>query len=411
MIVQALTKLGLAETGNLSSKVDPLSLLLKRSVAVYIEVDQSRYLVRAKASAMALFVSNCTILKGEETDHTLGLSIAQDLLYLRLDDSQVAEIRDFGDCHITLFSRGGLVRRQIAKEHGGAIRGESGDVNALELVNLDECSLIDKKKWDARRPSIEVGRELMSSDPFVVGRRVGKNDLFLSVVDAQMLRLGGSSNRDCVEYPFNRGAYPPDDGRVRPLPIIWLYEVSVAFNSGLIRPCVVDEQRKKTQGYLEIAKWLEDNAPESVVKGALKKTARTIASKDYNRSKNFDEQGLARFPDSEHVPVENLSLPVRFALAITEWWVGLPKERQSRPQLLCELIAVGFDKTAALDFVGMISGKPVPRDERDGLWELAQKTLRGRKLRKLGERKVRKILRKSSPSDQPERAATDGVDE
>lgn len=367
MIVQALTKLGLAETGNLSSKVDPLSLLLKRSVAVYIEVDQSRYLVRAKASAMALFVSNCTILKGEETDHTLGLSIAQDLLYLRLDDSQVAEIRDFGDCHITVFSRGGLVRRQIVKEHRGAIRGECGDMDALQLVCLYECSLIDKKKWDSRMPSIEFGRELMSSDPFVVGRRVSKNDLFISVVDAQMLRLKGSSSWDCVEYPF-KGT--PED----PVPpsIYWLYQASLA---------LMKIPESKTS---DAKAWLLKYADKQAFSIRSLDTLAVLAHPKYKLSRRFNAVNLADILPAKSLSGDLPTKPVVLLMAIAEWWSEevkawgpawslLPESERGEVwmPLAKKLKEARFDQTVTQTLTSIISGFSVPDED----WKKAKAML------------------------------------
>lgn len=367
MIVQALTKLDLAEAGSFSGKVDPISLLLKRSVAVYIEVDQSRYLVRTKASAMAVLFSGSSNISGVENDCTVGLSIAPDVLYLRLDDSQIEEIRDFGDSHITVFSRGGLVRRHIAKEHRGAIRGESDDMGALQIVSLYECSLIDKKKWDSRMPSIEFGRELMTSDPFVVGRRVSKKDLFISVVDAQMLRLKGSSNWDCVEYPFKGTPKDPV-----PPPIYWLYQASLA---------MMKVPESKTS---DAKAWLLKYADRQAFSVRSLDTLAVLAHPKYKLARRFNAVNVADFQPAKSLSGDLPTKPVLLLMAIAEWWSEevkvwgqmwslLPENERGEVwmPLAKKLKEARFDQTVTQTLISIISGLSVPDED----WKKAKAML------------------------------------
>lgn len=365
MIVQALAKLDQANCGTFSRNVDPLSLLIKRGVAVYIEVDQSRYVVRTKASAISVFVSNCIyITEGEENDRSLGLRISPNVLYLRLDESQVAEIREFGDCYITIFSRGGLIQRQSAKERSGAIRDGSDDVDALEFVELGECSLIDKKKWQARGSPFEFGRELSRSEPYVVGKRVGKNDLLLSVVDAQKLRLAGSSNWDCVEYPFKGSAEDPV-----PIPIYWLYQASLAL--------------KKIPGSRpsEAKEWLLQFADKQAYSVRSIDTLAVLAHPRYKFAGRFSAVNIADFPPAESLSGDLPTKPVLLLMAIAEWWSEeaktwgrewslLPEKERGEVwmPLARKLKEARFDQTVVQSLTSIISGFSVP----DADWKKAR---------------------------------------
>ena len=368
MIVQALAKLDLADSGKYSKNVDPLALLLKRGVAVYIEVDQSKYFVRERASAISVLVSNCAyITEGEETDRALGLSVASHVLYLRLDESQVAEIREFGDCHVTLFRRGGLMQRQVVKECSGATRSESGDVDALKLVELGECSLIDKKEWEARRSSFKFGRELLSSDPFVVRMRVGRSDLFISVVDAQALRLKGSSSWDCVEYPFKGSPEDPV-----PTPIYWLYQASLALMK------IPESQTSDAKA------WLLKFSDKQAFSVRSLDTLAVLAHPKYKLARRFNAVNVA-----EILPTKNLSgnlptKPVLLLMAIAEWWSEemktwgrawslLPENERGEVwmPLARKLKEARFDQTVTQTLTSIISGLSVPDED----WKKAKKVL------------------------------------
>lgn len=388
---------------------DPLDLVRAQQLRVYIKFDTTRYVARTKSSNVAFLekqrssVHERGLIGGWRRAPELPDSLQPvwdcDICLLALDDSSIAEIRSTGDCAVSVFKWGGLKavgQANTSNAVGARVSGEQAP--RYENVPFAECFLVERSRMVEHEVPMGIFSEISRLDRHAVQMRIGREDLYFEKDQLERVGWAGSD-------------YPPKDGKERPSAIILLYRVSVALNSGLIRPRVVDEQKKRTQASEEVVKWLEGNAPEIEAKGALKRTARTIASKDYNRIKNFDEQGLAKFPGSEHVPVENLSLPVRFALAITEWWVGFAKQRHDRRQLLIELCAVGFEKTAAFDLVEMISGKPVPRNERDAQWEKAEKVLSFRERRKLRGEASRKILRKSSASGQPARATAEGADE
>lgn len=386
-------------------RVDPLDLVLAHQLRAYIKFDTSLYAALTKS-----WIGVALEKKRNSTDRHKPIWFGQrppplhdwcdpvwehDIRLLALDDSSIAEIQSTGECAISVFKCGGL--KAVVKattEITAEAPVSDGQMFWFENVPFAECFLVERSWMLEYEKPREMFSKIEPPEKHAVQVRIGRDSLYFEKAQLECI---GRKDSD----------YPPEDGKTRPLAIIWLYKVSVALNSGLIRTRVIDGQKKMTQGYLEIEKWLEDNAPERVVKGALKKTARTIASKDYNRSKNFDEQGLAKFPSIEYMPKDNLSLPVRFTLSITEWWIGLSKQRQSRTELLCELRDAGFDKTAALDLVGMISGKPVPRDERDQYWKRAQDALKRRKLKRYEEGKSRKILRKSSASDQLDHVVID----
>jgi hypothetical protein len=354
MSVGALTRFDQADSGRLAKHADPLRLLQRNGIAVYIKINRTLYFARTQAMAFVMFVSNGWLLSDNETDSTRGLAFDNDVLYLKLDDEHLSEIRQSGDCHISVFKSGGL-KRGMAVDPKQA-RSRAVDAGPLEFVTFGECSLIDKKCLEkARGVANPPWQLLMNADPCVAQLKVCIEDLYIATSDAQAMKKEGSLDWDCFEYPL-KGR----DGYAVPIPIYWLYQVSHAL------------KQMPTSKPSDVAPWLKKFAPKEAHAMRSIKTIAALAHPKYKKRKRFDGVDLADFKPAESLPAELLTKQVRLLMAITDWWLNTreswQRDWQARPKeargylwepLAHELKAARFEKTATRELTAVISNLSV----------------------------------------------------
>ena len=356
MSVGALTRFDQADSGGLAKHADPLRLLQKNGIAVYIKINRTLYFARTQAMALAMFVSNSWLLSDNETDSTRGLAFDNDVLYLRLDDVHLLEIRDSGDCHISVFKSGGL-KRGMAVDPRQA-RSRAVDEGPLEFVTFGECSLIDKKCLEKTRGVANPQWQLlMNADPCVAQLKVCIEDLYIATSDVQAIKKEGSLDWDRFEYPLKVG-----DGYTVPIPVDWLYQVSHAL------------KQMPTSKPSDVAPWLEKFAPKEAYAKRSIQTITALAHPNYKNRRRFDGVDLAAFPPAELLPADLLTKPVRLLMAITDWWLN--HERSFRR---------GWEK--------------LPEETRGFLWEPLAKKLKEARFERTVTRELTAVISNLSVTD------------
>ena len=363
-------------------RADPLEVVLLHGLRAYVKFDSSRYVARTKSLAAAISDKLRHLQRGyaafgirqrvTELPRELAAVWDSDITLLALDRSSILEILATGDCTVAIFEHGGLKPVNAGKAIGLREPDASGEPAMLyEEVGFAECFLVDKWRMLGSGSEPDFSGHEPTLDEQAVRISISRDSLYFEKLKVE--RAGRE-----------KSAYPPQDGKERPQAMIWLYEASVAYNRGLIVSLDRDGSTHKADDYKKIERWLDENAGRDVAKGALKRVARTLAPQSYNRSKYFSEDRLAEIPGSGLVPKDCLSLPVRHALALTEWWInGSKGPRRSIYELACMLEEAGFEKGAVKDLVGMISGKPVSREDETKFRETVNKLLKGRAKRRL----------------------------
>ena len=336
----------------------PVDVVLKERMRVYYKLDANKVFVRA--TAWNGLISTVTMSSGL-------VSVAR----------ESGEILETGNCRISKFKHGGLKSRNSQQGMVGGSDIERDRSNSPEVswikVDFLSCILVDVNCWSrADHPTLPKN-SAVSFENCATEVHITIKDLYVIREDVERLLGWG------VDYP------PSGDSRERPLAVIWLYRVSLAYNRGLILPLDGEQPDKMEVHYKAIVNWLENNAPEEVGKAGWKRTAKTIVSINYNRSSKFNEAGLARYFTKELIPKNHLSLPVQYVLVLTEWWINQAEKRRSLPELAYYLLEAGFGKIAVQDLVGMISGKLISRTGLVEFWkrvELVMKAHNRRERRK-----------------------------
>ena len=352
-----------------------LGVILEEGIRAYRKIDTKRYF--ARVTEWSRLTQTVTMSDGSTSTAPMPGADSSDheLLLLALRKEEIVEIQMTGDCQITKFSNGGLKpqRFQQDDEAGSLHHLSSVDDNSVSWtqVSFHSCFLVDKLLWSKPlHPTLPKDRSV-SFEQCKAVQVIRCEDLYLVQADLDLLEKTNSG------YPLGI------DGKERPLAIIWLYRVSVAYNSGQIAPLAEDDRIIMEEHYVLIVNWLKENVPKEVRKGGWTRTAKTIVSIGYNREKRYDEQGLAKYPANALIPKDHLSVPVRYALVLTEWWnEKVEAGKQPRHELACRLVEAGFYEVAAIDLVGMISGQPIPTKDKKAFFATVNKIVKGRAARK-----------------------------
>ena len=357
-----------------------LDVVIDERLRVYYKLDTTQYFVRAtRWSGLTRtitmsdgHVSTAQVPGDAWSDHEICL------LLLNLD--QLDDIRRFGSCKSSVFDKGGLKKAMPRPSDVSTSVSEAQatipPAAAWRTVDFLSCILVDKNRWSRPGHPTIPRDQTVTFENCAARVPVQLDDLYVETASAE--RIG----REDVGYP------PPDDARARPPAMVWLYKVAVAYNRGLVVPLGPDKSTTKTEDYEKIQEWLDKNAPKSIVRGALRKTAKTLAPQSYNRLSKFDEARLADIKGSDRVPKMHLSLAVRYALAMTEWWIDQEKNdgKQIRFELACRLSEANFGQEDITNLVAMITGKPVPRAELERFRSDLAKLLSGRRRRLVSTR-------------------------
>lgn len=359
------------EWGNFKS-VDghPLEFLLKQGIPVYCKIDRELFFaVRHRWTPLGC--------RFPEKSPALTVSVVafptvgrdEQLLLLRLDDDDLCEILATGSRVVTEFSLGGLGLPKAELDHSGRV-----DIGFVE-VDFHRCYLVNRQRWkDAEDAATYLSppRQEDCAEPI----RIGYNDLYLESSDVSALNnLKNGVGVEREPYPF------ATKERNLPAPMNWLYQAAFALNRD------GDIERKDEA----IKAWMRTNSPDRIFNKRWIRTAKSLVALDYKFGPRFDERGLAKYKMGEALRSPHLSVPLTFALAITEWWMDhdksdLPGKRIELAGLLQD---VGFQKIAVYDLTGMISGEevvsPEDQEEFDDLLHRSQKMKGLASAKRLGE--------------------------
>lgn len=364
MSVGEMVRFDRADSGRLTNHAEPLRLLQKKGISVYIKIDRSRHFARVHDIGTIVVINNFSWLwDGLESAPPRWLGVDNDMLYLKLDDEHLSEMRESGDCHISIFKSGGLKRSRSPDSANGTVRDKGVDSGPLVISEFFECSLIDRKCWEKKLRGLEIPpqQELMKRDYCVAKLKVCLEDLYLATSDVQALKSEGSLDWDRYEYPLKGG-----DGYDVPMTIDWLYQSSHALN-----------QMPKSKPS-DVARWLEKFAPKEAYAMRSIKTIAALAHPKYKNRKRFDGVDLEDFAPAHTLPAELLTKPVRLLMAITDWWLNTratwERDWENRPEetrgylwepLASELKNARFDRTATRELTAVISNLSVT----DAAWK------------------------------------------
>ena len=281
-----------------------------------------------------------------------------DALLLQLSDLDIQELRATGDRTIVEFTAGGL-RKGLDIAADRRMR--------MQYVNFSSAFLIERAKWaDPRYPLSP--RNGVTYEQCAVAPRVEASDLFVASNDVDRLRLGLSSNWDCVDYPFKGSPENPV-----PIAIYWLYQASLALMK-------MPESKPS-----DAKKWLRRYADKKAYSLRRIDTVAVLAHPEYKLASRFDAVNVLDFYSRAQSLSENLPVkPVLLLMAIAEWWSeeaktwapkweSLPKKDRGEywMPLARKLKEARFDQTVTQPLTSIISGFSVPDED----WKEAKETL------------------------------------
>lgn len=357
---------------------DPIRLCMRNGLSIYFRLDKDHQLVRyfywlrrLRLHDLAYEQVNKFSLLGPDWKaphqilqmECIVEALHDEILFLRLDNSSLAEIVVSGRSTVSSFSSDGfsIPRPFTITGHGPrghAIRKyDDIKVPVLEAVNFERAFLIDKKKWESAS-SVGLRNDYLPEVP-AISVKVGINDLWFDSDDIDALGEGKAKGRELVSYPFDHKGQMPG--------LYWIYQASYA----LSRQRLPDDDGK-------ILDWLRTecgiNHDKEAFAGKRGLLALKLVHKEWNRSKGrkkgprpfkiADLKNWADVPDKYDISFigEGLTL----VLAVADWWVDRIEEdsKISRVRLALKLYAQNFDETEAGHIVRLIAGVQLSKGER-----------------------------------------------
>jgi hypothetical protein len=356
-----------------ASTESPVKLCLRKDVAVYFKVRGDTHLVYRHHNVFGFL--------GSPRKSHLVTGFDEELVFLRLGNSSLAEISVSRSTFVSSFSGGGFTiprpyhMSERTNHRGWKIREYEAITDpTLEKVEFLHAFLVNKKKWELsysdRFESFENSLERCKDS-----LEITESDLYFASSDIQALRTEVQQGRELVKYPFAHKERMPG--------IYLMFQAAYAHNERKIMP------KDKVE------EWLREKEPKNTYRYKSVRTAKKFVWSEVDRSQGGGERGdfqmeeLAEFGDTGVYEFSFVSKGLSFILAIADWWVTITNEYpdETRLTLAKKLDAWRFGGLEVGDLVYLISGAQIKDDEVTSFYEYQEGL--AKKVRPIVDRKLK----------------------
>ena len=348
-------------------------LCLRKGVPVYFKVRRDSQLVYHHH-----FVPG---MPGSALDTHPVMGFDEELVFLRIDNSSLAEISVSRSTFVPSFSGGGFSIPRPYRVIGHTIRGrwEMREYEAITnptLVKVEfyHAFLVNKKKWEVSASDFTESFQC-SLEKCKVSLEIAESDLYFASSDIEALRTEVQQGRELVKYPFAHKERMPG--------IYLMFQAAYAHNERKVMP------KNKVE------EWLRENDPRNPYRYKSARTAKKFVWSEVDRSQGGGERGdfqmeeLAQFGDGGVYEFSFVSKGLSFILAIADWWVTITNDfpDETRLTLAKKLDASRFGGLEVGDLVYLISGAQIKDDEVASFYEYQEGL--GKKVRPIVDRKLK----------------------
>jgi hypothetical protein len=373
------------------STESPVVLCLRKNVPIYIKVRRDSQLVYRYYHAsrglggqnIFLRIDNFSILGPRwKADHFPFKGFHDEMIFLRLDNTSMAEIAVSGSSTVSSFPHEGfsMPRPYEVTGHnaraGAEIRKYEDIKNPTLLkVKFKRAVLIDKKGWEWASSRM-TARNVSLPEAFVVSVEVSESDLYFTSTDIEALKKEVQQGRELVDYPFAHKERMPG--------IYRMFQAAYAHNQCKMMPKD------------EVEKWLPEKGLKNPYRYKSIRTAKKFVWPELDRSQGGGDRGefnleeLDEFGDQGVYEFSFVSKGLSFILAIADWWVTITKEfpDETKLTLAKKLDASRFGGLEVGDLVYLISGSQMTDEEVASFYEYQE----GLSKQKGPDKKVRPIV-------------------
>lgn len=358
-----------AEVG--TSADSHLVFCMRKEVPVYFKVNRERHLVYRH--------HHVQLDAGSGIKSLPFMGIDEELVFLRLDNSSLAEIALSRSSFVPSFSGDGfsIPRPYRITGHTIPARRNIGKYEnitdpTLEKVEFYHAFLIDKKRWELSASELTVSDQ-KALEECKDSLEIRESDLYFTSTDIAALKKEAQESREVAPYPYAHRERMPG--------IYWMFQAAYAHNDLKI---LLKENIKE---------WLLKSAGKSTYRHKSIRTAKKFVQLSLDRAKggpdrgNFYLENLGSSIDAENYKFSFASEYLSAILVIADWWaevIGLEPDTKNL-DLAKRLDQNQFGGLEIGDLVYLISGSKITEEENTSFEKYLKKN--GKPVRRIIDKK------------------------
>lgn len=357
-----------------ASTEDPVTLCLRKEIAVYFKVRRDSQLVYRH--------HRVPLRTGLALDSLPVMGFDEELVFLQLENSSLVEISLSSSAFVPSFSGNGFSIPRPYRVIGHTIHGrwemreyESITNPTLKKVEFYHAFLVNKKKWELSVSDFTESCQ-ESLEKCKDSLEITESDLYFASSDIEALKMEVKQGRELVKYPFAHKERMPG--------IYRMFQAAYAHNE------------RKMMPKDKVEEWLREKGLNNAYRHKSVRTAAKFVWLELDRSRgggdrgDFNLEDLDGWTDRKDYEFSFVSKGFSFILAVADWWMEILQRNPNETKVVLarKLDENKFGGLEIGDLVYLISGSQIKDEEVVSFYEY-QKGL-DKKVRPIVDRKPKK---------------------